>query len=45
VWGKPYLSLICGKCHQTGEVVCLEVISQYLQQAGIWVSARPSVGG
>lgn len=41
VWGKPDLSLICGKCYQSGEVIYLEVIAQYLQQAGIWVSARP----
>lgn len=41
VWGKPDLSLICGKCYQSGEVMYLEVIARYSQQAGIWVSARP----
>ncbi len=41
VWGKPNLSLICGKCYEAGDVVYLAVISTYLQATGSWVSARP----
>ncbi|MDB6078799.1 MAG: putative zinc metalloproteinase [Akkermansiaceae bacterium] len=42
VWGKPNLSLICGKCYEGGDVVYLVLVSTYLQATGSWVSARPA---
>lgn len=39
-WGKPDLSLICGKCFDTdGEIVRLEVNAMYLQEKDRWVAA------
>ena len=39
-WGKPGLSLICGKCFDAkGEIVRLEVNAVYLQEKDRWVSA------
>ncbi|MES2437474.1 MAG: hypothetical protein V4584_00315 [Verrucomicrobiota bacterium] len=40
VWGKPNLSLLCGRCHEeSGELVRLEVNAVYLQDRESWVSA------
>lgn len=40
-WGKPGLSLICGKCFDAGgEVVRLEVNAMYLQEKDRWVAAN-----
>ncbi|GAA5483993.1 SprT-like domain-containing protein [Haloferula sargassicola] len=39
-WGKPGLSLICGKCFDAGgEIVRLEMNAVYLQEKDRWVSA------
>lgn len=39
-WGKPGLSLICGKCHDAGGgIVRLEVNAMYLKEKDRWVSA------
>jgi hypothetical protein len=39
-WGKPGLSLICGKCFDSaGEIIRLEVNAIYLQEKDRWVSA------
>ena len=39
-WGKPGLSLICGKCFDVGgEVVRMEINAVYLQEKDRWVSA------
>lgn len=39
-WGKPGLSLICGKCFDAGgEVVRLEINAVYLQDKDRWVAA------
>lgn len=40
VWGKPDLSILCGRCHEeSGELVRLEVNAMYLQDRESWVSA------
>jgi len=40
-WGKPGLSLICGKCFDAGgEIVRLEVNAMYLQEKDRWVAAQ-----
>jgi len=45
VWGKPDLSVICGRCYDGGAVVRLEVTAVYLQGAGSWVAPLGSRGG
>jgi hypothetical protein len=45
-WGKPGLSLICGKCFdRCGEVIRLKVNAMYLQEKDRWIAARSAFGG
>ncbi len=38
VWGKPDLSIICGRCHDEGKVIRLGVTAVYLQEKDRWVA-------